>query len=335
MSFELSLNESPFGASPKAIDAAAQRARSANLYPDPPCTALRQALGRAHDLDPERIVCTNGSEEAIDLIARAHAGPGDEVVHSRHGFILFPMVAARVGARAVAAPEPDYRVDVDALLAAVTDRTRIVFVANPNNPTGTWIDSAAVARLERSLKPDILLVLDAAYGEFMDDPAYDDGRRLARGSDRVVVTHTFSKAYGMAGMRVGWMFGPAATVERVNGLRGLGNVNAMAQAAAIAALDDQAYMRDCRSRIAAERDRLAARLSALGLQPLLSAGNFLAVRFADPAAADGACQAALARGVRLRPMADYGMPEFLRITIGLPVANEAVHAALAAFLSRR
>ncbi|MHA1571215.1 MAG: pyridoxal phosphate-dependent aminotransferase, partial [Alphaproteobacteria bacterium] len=263
---DLSLNESSYGASPKAIAAAQARCASPERYPDPASAALRKALGRVHDLDPARIVCGNGSEDLLDLIGRVYARPGDEILVTEHGFAQFRLIATRVGATPVSAPENGLTADVDALLAAVTQRTKILYLANPNNPTGTYVNATELARLHSALPPSVLLVVDAAYAEYVVATDFDNGLSLARENDaeNIIVTHTFSKAYGLAAFRVGWAYLPHAAAGPVNLVRAIGNVNAIAQAAALAALDDPDFVARTRDRTAEERRRLTAALTAIG-----------------------------------------------------------------------
>jgi histidinol-phosphate aminotransferase len=322
---DLSLNESSFGASPRAIVAAQARARTLERYPDPASRALRAAIGRAYDLDPARIACGNGSEELLDVMGRLFARPGDEILFTRHGFVQFPIVAMRVGATAVTAPERELTADVDALLAAVTPRTRVLFLANPNNPTGTWLPRAELVRLRDGLPGSVVLVIDAAYAEFVDDPAYDDGLALVGDRDNVVVTRTFSKAFGLAALRVGWLHGTAEMIALVDRMRGIGNVNAVAQAAAVAALEDRAFVRGAVARAIESRARLAAGLRQLGVEVAESGANFVLPRFPDAAAAQAHLRA---DGILVRRVEDYGLPDRLRIGVGTAEEVEAVLASL-------
>ena len=328
----LGLNESCFGASPAAIAATKARSERLWIYPDPTSTALRNAIGKTHDLPPEGIVCGNGSEELIDVIARVYARPGDEILYPEFGFMQFPVVAIRVGANPVAAPECNHVIDIDALLSRVTPRTRIVFIANPNNPTSTMIGRAAVNRLADALPSNVVLVIDAAYAEYAIPADYTAGHELVAGRHNVVVLRTFSKAYGLAALRVGWAHCAPDMAAHLNQVRGVGNINALAQEAAIAALGDPDFTSSVRPRNALMRDSLASRYRALGLQPLDGQANFLAVRFPDqPGRRASDAHALLAsRGIWVRRLADCGMPDFLRITIGVPADNERLFEALAA-----
>lgn len=332
---DLSLNESSWGASPAAIAAAQDRATAMSRYPDPMSTALREAIGEHYAIDPEQVICGNGSEELLDVIARCYARPGDEVLFPRWGFAQFGVVAMRVGATAVKADESaDYVTDVDALLAAVTERTRIVFVANPNNPTGTILPKAEVTRLVDSLPPHIVLVIDSAYAEYPDDPEYTDGMTYVAGRQNVIVTRTFSKGYGLAALRVGWAYGPPAMIRVMNKVRGVGNVNALAQEAALAALDDQPFLAKVRRETAIERTRLFLGLRKLGLAPLPGACNFLLIRF--PADTNHTAAAARAflfdRGIVVNHTAPYGLEAWLRCSVGLPHEGDAVLAGLGDFM---
>jgi histidinol-phosphate aminotransferase len=320
---DLSLNESSFGASPAAILAARRRAATTHRYPDPASAGLRDALGRRFDLDPELIVCGNGSEELLDILGRLYARPGDEILHTQHGFLQFPIIAARVGATAVQVPERDLVVDVDRILERVTPRSRIVFLANPNNPTGTWIGRPELERLRAGLPPSVVLVIDSAYAEFVADPAYTSGLDLVDGTANVVVTRTFSKAYGLAALRVGWAHGPAAIIAALRRLHGV-NVNAVAQAAAVAALEDDSFLRRSVAATATQSTRLADGLRRLGLDVPPSAANFLLVGFGSPAAAASAFRALAGDGIHVRPVDDYGLPDRLRITTGAPPETDAV-----------
>ncbi len=324
---------SSFGASPAAIAAARRRAATAHRYPDPASTRLREALGRRYRIDPRRIVCGNGSEELLDILGRLYARPGDEILYTQYGFLQFPIIAARVGATAVRVPERGLMVDVDRILAAITPKSRIVFLANPNNPTGTWIGRPELERLRAGLPPTVVLVIDAAYAEFAADPAYSSGLGLVEGTANVVVTRTFSKAYGLAALRVGWAYGPTGVIAAMNRLRGVGNVNAVAQEAAVAALEDGAFLRHAVAAMAEQKRHLADGLRGLGLDVVPSATNFLLVGFGDPAAANAAFRALAGAGIHVRPVDDYDLADRLRITVGSPAETGAVLAALAHHLS--
>ncbi len=329
---DLSLNESSYGASPRAIAAAQARCASPERYPDPASTALREALGRVHDLDPARIVCGNGSEDLLDVIGRIYARPSDEILFTEHGFAQFRLIATRLGATPVTAPERKMTADVDALLAAVTARTKILYLANPNNPTGTYLAAAELRRLHANLPPSVLLVIDSAYAEYVTADDYDSGLTLARerNAENIIVTHTFSKAFGLAAFRVGWAYAPSSATGPMHLVRAIGNVNAIAQAAALAALDDPDFTLEIRDRTARERGRMTAALSAIGVAVPDAVTNFLLARFADAAAA----REHLARdGIVTRPVADHGLPAYLRLTIGLPEENDAVIASLRNFMA--
>lgn len=329
---DLSLNESSYGASPDAIAAASARCANPSRYPDPASTALREALGKTHDLDSIRIVCGNGSEDLIDIIGRIYARPGDEILFTQYGFILFRLIATRLGATPVIAPERHMTADVDALLAAVTERTKILYLANPNNPTGTYLPANELQRLHAGLPASVLLVIDSAYAEYVTATDYDSGLTLARDSNaqNIVVTRTFSKAFGLAAFRVGWTYSSTATAGAMNLVRGVGNVNAIGQEAALAALGDPGFVAQTRDRVAGERVRLAAALTAIGIEVPDGVANFMLLGFRDaPAARDHLTR----DGIITRPLADHGLDGFLRMSIGLPEENDALIASLQSFMA--
>ncbi len=331
---KLSANENPLGCSPAALAARAQAMEPA-LYPDPDSTDLRRALGTLHGIDPARIVCGTGSGELLTVAASAFAGPGDEVLYVRYGFSLYDIAVRRCGATAVVAPDHDYGTDVDVLLGCVTERTRVVFVANPNNPTGSYMSRADLARLHAGLPGSVLLVLDQAYAEYVD-PADDDGSlELAAAHGNVLVTRTFSKAYGLAGERVGWGTGAPELVEVLNRLRGPFNVNNTAQASALAAVSDQDFVAHSRAHNRVERTRFVERLTALGnhgLRPLPSEANFVLVLFEGGLTAEVAYNGLAAAGTIVRWLPGQGLPHGLRITIGTREQMDAIADVLVAMV---
>lgn len=331
-SVKLSANENPLGTSPAAL-AARALAAAPSLYPDPDSLALRQALGRLHRIDPARIVCGTGSGELLALAASAFAGPGDQVLYVRYGFSLYDIVARRAGAEPVVAPDLDYGTDVDALLARVSERTRVVFVANPNNPTGRFLPRAELVRLHAALPPHVLLVIDQAYAEYVDPADDDGGLQLAAAYPNVLVTRTFSKAYGLAGERVGWATGDVELIGLLNRIRGPFNVAAAAQAAAAAAVGDQGFVERSREHNRSERTRFVAAVDALGnygLRAVPSEANFVLVLFEGRLTAEAAYRGLMDRGFITRWLPGQGLPHGLRITIGTGPDMAALAAALRA-----
>jgi len=329
---KLSSNESPLGPSPKAIEA--YRAASASLerYPDGSTVALRNALAATYGLNPARIVCGAGSDELLQLIAGAYLGPGAEALFSEFGFLVYKLATLARGATPVIAPETNHTTDVDAMLARVTPRTRVVFLANPNNPTGTYIPLSEVRRLHRGLPGDVVLVLDAAYAEYVRRNDYEAGVELVSSAQNVVMARTFSKAYGLAGVRLGWAYCPENIADVLNRIRTAFNVSAAAQAAGIAALGDLAHV----DKAVAHNDKwlpwMAERLAALGLEVTPSAGNFLLIGFPKDRNAASADTFLKSRAIYLRPMGAYGLGHTLRLTIGTEAENKAVTAALTEYM---
>ena len=324
----LSANENPFGPSPAAVAAYQQTAQELHRYPDGGSEALRDAIAARFGCDAAGIVCGIGSGELIQLLVRAYAGPGDEVVHSRHGFLMYAIAATGVGATPVAAPETDLTADVDALLDCVTERTRLVFLANPNNPTGTYLPRDALVRLRAGLPDHVLLVIDAAYAEYVSRNDYSDASDLVEAFPNVVMTRTFSKIFGLAGVRLGWCYCPPAVADALNRLRGPFNVSMPAQAAGVAAMEDVAHTDAGRAHNDIWLPWLRARLDGLGLETVPSVGNFVLARFGSKDAARRVHAFLLARGIIVRGMASYGLPDALRITVGLDCELEAATAAL-------
>jgi histidinol-phosphate aminotransferase len=332
----LSTNESSFGASPLVLEAIQDRADNPHRYPDPSSTELREAIGKSFDLDPALITCGNGSEEVIDGVARVYARPGDEILFCEYGFLQFPIVAYRVGATPVKAPASNLKTDVDNLLSAVTDKTKIVFVANPDNPTGTYISSSEMRRLRDGLPPHIVLVVDSAYCEYVDDPDFTDGMELVEGHDNVIVTRTFSKAWGLAGLRVGWGYGPAEMIGALNLMRGIGNVNAMAQAGAVAALLDPAHVDMVRLKTDEARAKFDTDLQQFGVQTVPGAANFVLVKFPTEDTNRRAIDAhrhLAAENIYVRSNEDYGLDDYLRITVGTTDECDRVIESLARFFA--
>lgn len=334
---KLSSNENPLGSSAAALEAMRAAAEGSNRYPDPASNMLRDAIAEVHGLEPHRVVCGTGSDELLNLLAQAYAGPGDEVLYVRRGFMVYPIAARKAGAEPVAAMDADYTADVDAMLAAVTPKTRLVYLANPNNPTGTMIDRGEVHRLHAGLPSDVLLVLDAAYAEYVDDAAYEDGIALARQHENVVTTRTFSKIYGLAAARVGWAYGAPPIIDALNRIRGPFNVTSQAQAAAMAALKDQDFVVRCREENARERARLSDAVSALGnrgLRPIPSAANFVLVEFPEtgPVTAEAANDYLTDKGILCRWLPKQDLPHALRISVGTAEENGIVIAALQDFV---
>ena len=328
---KLSANENPLGTSPLA-EAARHVAGDQARYPDPDSVALRTALGALHAIAPDRIVMGTGSDELLNLAAQAFAGPGDEVLYVRYGFSVYDIAARRCGAAPVVAPDRDYGTDVDALLAAVTPATRVVFLANPNNPTGSYIGRDAVARLHAGLRSDILLVIDQAYAEYVA-PGDDDGALdLAARAANVLVTRTFSKIYGLAGERVGWATGDAALIDMLGRIRGPFNLSLSAQATALAAVGDQDFVLRSRDHNARERARFAAAIAALGnhgLRPLPSEANFVLIEFGGALSAEAAYRALMDHGYITRWLPGQGLPQCLRITIGTAEQMDHIAGVLA------
>ena len=328
---KLSSNENPLGTSPAAD--AAFRAASATLsrYPDAAAHDLRQAIATLNDLDPQRIIYGTGSDEVLHLVAGAYAGPGDEVIFVRYGFAVYEIATRRVGAEPVIAPDKDHATDVDSILACVTERTRLVFVANPNNPTGTFASRDEIARLHAGLPAHVMLVIDQAYAEYIDADTDDHALELARTRPNVLVTRTFSKIYGLAAERIGWGYGPAEAIEAMHRIRAPFNVTTAGQHAAIAALGDQAFVRASRAHNARWRAWFAEQIAAMGnagLRAVPSMANFILVLFEGEVTAETAYHALMERGFIVRWLPGQKLPDALRISIGTEAEMRGISAAL-------
>lgn len=334
---KLSSNETPLGTSASARAAIETIAKSLELYPDGSSAELRAAIGEVYGLNADRIICGAGSDEILSLIAYGYLREGDEAIYSQHGFLVYDIAIRAAGATPVIAPETDLTTDVDAILARVTAKTRMVFVANPNNPTGTYLPFEEVKRLHRNLPANVLLVLDAAYAEYVRRNDYESGIELAATSDNVIMTRTFSKIYGLANLRLGWGFGPAHVIDALNRIRGPFNVNGMAAAAGIAAVRDREFV----TRSIEHNDTwlawVTAELEKLGLKVTPSVGNFVLVHFpdVDGKRAPDADAYLLERGCVLRMVGNYGLPNAIRMTIGSEDANRTVVNHLKDFLEQK
>lgn len=330
---KLSSNETPLGPSPKAMEAI-RTFDHLELYPDGAATKLREAIAARYGLDPNRIICGTGSDELLSLITNAYVGPGDEGIFTEHGFLVYRIAIQAAGGTPVVAPEKDLRTDVDPILSRVTDRTKIVFLANPNNPTGTYIPFDEVKRLHAGLPPHVLLVLDAAYAEYVRRNDYEAGLELVATSENVVMTRTFSKIYGLAALRLGWMVAPPHIADAVNRIRGPFNVSGPAIAAGIAAIQDEAHIAKAIEHNEQWLAWLTREIEALGLKVTPSVGNFLLIHFPQEAGrtAKEADVFLTARGLILRQVEAYGLPDALRLTVGDEEANGLVVRALSDFM---
>jgi len=332
---KLSSNETPLGASPKARAALKDLGDTLQLYPDGGSSELIAAIADIHQLPATNIICGNGSDEILSLITNAYAGFGDEVLFSQHGFLVYELAALSNGATPVKAPEPNLTTDVDALLAAVTDKTKILFLANPNNPTGTYISISEVERLHAGLRNDILLVLDAAYAEYVRKEDYEAGASLVAANKNVIMTRTFSKIYGLAALRVGWAYGSDDVIDVLHRIRGPFNVNAAAQVAGVAAVNDQAFVEAARAHNDKWIPILIQSLRGIGLEIPDSVGNFILMDFKNTGKSAMDAEAFLsARGLILRSVASYGLPSCLRMSVGLDDENRAVIDSLREFLEQ-
>jgi histidinol-phosphate aminotransferase len=334
--YKLSANESPLGPSPEAVAAFQSAQGSLEIYPEGSAKILREAIGQVHGLNPERIVCGNGSDEILTMLANAFLRPGDEVMFSEHGFLVYRIATLANSATPVVVPEKNYRTDVDAMLTRMSAKTRLVYVTNPSNPTGTYLTGEELRRLHAGMPKTALLVIDAAYAEYVRRNDFDTGMELVSQFDNVVMTRTFSKIYGLAGLRVGWAFCPAHVVDVLNRVRGPFNVNVPAQRAAAAALRDRKHLSQSFEYNEKWRDWLTAGIRKTGLRVDDSVANFVLIHFPEsgPHTATAADAFLGERGLVLRHVAAYGLPHCLRLTIGSEEANRKVVAALAEFMKR-
>ncbi|AWK88910.1 histidinol-phosphate transaminase [Azospirillum thermophilum] len=332
----LASNEGALGPSPRAMEAYAQAAATLHRYPDGASAALREAIARRFGLDAGRIVCGAGSDEIISLLIRAYAGPGDEVLYSQYGFLMYPIGARSVGATPVTAPETDLTADVESLLSRVTPRTKLVFLANPNNPTGTYLPTSEIERLHAGLPPHVLLVIDAAYAEYMNRNDYTAGAELVERFPNVVMTRTFSKIFALGSLRIGWAYCPAAVADVLNRVRGPFNVSTAAHVAGIAAVEDTEFLERSRQHNEQWREWFTRQVRGLGLTVHPSVTNFVLVDFQGQKPgkddAEAARQFLKGRSILVRQMPSYGLPSCLRVTIGTEAEMRAVVDALKAFL---
>jgi histidinol-phosphate aminotransferase len=333
---KLSSNESPLGASPKAIEAYKSVANELQDYPDGAATALREAIGHALGLDPNRIICGAGSDDLINLLARGYLADGDEAIHTTHGFLMYPIATLGAGAKPVVAAEKNFTADVDTILKAVTPKTKMVFLANPNNPTGTYIPFDEVKRLHAGLPPYVLLVLDAAYAEYVRRNDYEAGIELVATSENVVMLRTFSKIHGLAALRLGWIYGPAHIIDALNRIRGPFNVNAPAIAAGIAAIRDSAHLEKARAHNEKWLPWLTTEIEKLGIKVTPSVGNFILLHFPETPGktAAEADKLLTSRSVIMRAVRAYKLPNCLRMTVGSEEANRLTVKTLAEFMGK-
>lgn len=326
---KLSSNENPFGASDATKAAFARTVHTLHRYPATDHGGLRKAIAEIHGLDAERIICGVGSDEIITFLCQAYAGPGDEVIHTEHGFSMYRISALAAGSRPVEVPERDRTVDVDAILHGVTERTRLVFVANPANPTSTMIGGNETARLAAELPPNVILVLDGAYSEYVD--GFDGGASLVEARDNVVMTRTFSKLYGLGGLRIGWGYGPQEIIDNLNRVRGPFNLSETQLATAEAAIRDREWAERCRAENARMRDWLQHALAELGVPSDTSSANFVLARFGSEVEAND-CEARLRQdGILVRKTSGYKLPQCLRITVGSEADCRRVVASVGRF----
>ena len=330
---KLSSNENPLGPSPRAIEAMQAAAAQMHRYPSSDHSSLRAAIGEVNGLDPERIICGAGSDEIIAFLCQCFAGPGDEVIYTQHGFAMYRISALAAGATPVEVAERERCVDVDAILQGCTERTRLVFIANPANPTGTMISEAEVTRLAAALPDHALLVLDGAYAEYVE--GFDAGAKVVEARDNVVMTRTFSKIYGLGGARVGWGYGPKPIVDVLNRVRGPFNVSGTGLAAAEAAVRDLDYTEHCRAENARWRSWLAEELAAAGVPSDTSCANFILARFASQEEAEACDEYLKTQGLIVRRVAGYGVPNGLRMTVGDEDSCRRLAAAVKTFKDAR
>ncbi len=328
---KLSANEGPFGPPPGALKAAVKAAAEMNRYPDGGSIELRRAVGARHGIDPARIVCGTGSDELIQHICHIYGGPGTDIVMSMHGFTMYQIAGTYAGSRVLKAPERNLTTCVDEMLAAVTPETTIMFVANPNNPTGSLLPETEMLRLRAGLRDDILLVLDSAYAEYVEAADYDAGTRMVDAGLNTIMLRTFSKIYGLGGMRVGWGYGPAEVIDAINRVRGVFNVNLIAQAAAVAALAEEGWVETCKAHNTEWRAKLSAAMERLGIVAHPTEGNFILADFGTAERAKAADAFLRTRGVIVRAMGAYDLPHCLRMTVGTAEECGLVAEALAGF----
>src|SRR5438132_7036178 len=335
--FKLSANETPLGPSPKAIAAYKDAAAHLEDYPEGTSRVLREAIGRAFGLDPDRIICGAGSDEILNLLAHTYLGHGDEAISTAHGFLVYPIATMANGGKNVVAPETEFTANVDAILKLVSPRTKLVWLANPNNPTGTYLPFDEVKRLRAGLPPHVLLVLDAAYSDYVSRNDYELGIELVATTDNTVMTHTFSKIHGLAALRIGWMYGPAHVVDAVNRIRGPFNVSTPAMLAGVAALADTAHLERSRSHNTRWLAWLSEEIGKLGLKVTPSVANFVLIHFPQQKGktADDADAFLTKRGLILRALKNYRLPHALRLTVGTEEANRLVVEALRDFMGRK
>jgi len=335
--YKLSSNETPLGPSPRAIEAFHAFADKLPAYPEGTARKLREAIAAHYGLDAGHIVCGAGSDDILNLLTHAYVGPGDEGIYTEHGFLVYRIAILASGGTPVVAPERDYTADVDAILARVTPRTKIVFVANPNNPTGTYLPFEEVKRLAKSLPPQVLLVLDGAYAEYVTRNDYSAGIELVSMSENVVMTRTFSKIYGLANLRIGWCYAPAHVADAINRIRGPFNVNGPAMDAGVAAIMDSEHVARSISHNETWLNWLIAEIRGLGLEVTPSVANFLLIHFPHVAGrtAKDADAFLTSRGLILRAVGAYGLPNALRLSVGSEEANRLVVAALRDFLAQK
>lgn len=330
---KLSSNETPLGASPYAIQAYIDAATTLHRYPDGTSIRLREAIGNVYTVAPEQIACGAGSDELIGLLVHAYVNTGDEVLISEHGFLMYKIYAQSVGAKVIIAPEKDLKTDVDKLLSCVTPRTKIVFVANPNNPTGSYISASEMKRLRDGLPENVILAIDSAYAEYATESDYSDGSELVKSSENTVMLRTFSKIYGLSALRLGWIFAPLHIVDVINRIRGPFNVSTPAIMAGIAAVNDMEFTMNAREYNKKWRKWLTSEIKNLGLKAYPSIANFVLVEFPQTIHTSSRANACLMEhGLIVREVANYGLPHCLRITIGLEEDNRSLIRVLSEFL---